>query len=218
MRKSMMVVLLGMMCVGSQAQENIEGGKLRLGSTVGMNVSRATGQDNKLGYQLGVRGEWDFRSPDKGLFLDFGVLLSEKGYKSKEFYYPAAYSDPSLAGTAQKWTLHPTYLEVPLHVGYRFSVGRNVNLFGSFGPYFGVGLFGKSKVNTTLNGVETTMTVAQNVFHHLHRFDAGLGLRAGAEFAHCYQVAIGYDWGLTHLSSASKDKNRNFSLSFGYMF
>lgn len=214
----MIIALLCTLCMGGKAQEIGNGGKFRIGLSGGMNVSRATEQHNTLGYQVGVRGEWDFRSPDKGVFLGLGALLSQKGYKSDEFYYPEGYSDPSLAGVTQKWTLHPTYLEVPIHVGYRFSVGRNVNLFGSFGPYFGVGLFGKSKVSSTLNGVETTATASQNVFHHLHRFDAGLGLRVGAEFAHHYQIAVGYDWGLTHLASSSKNKNRNFSLSLGYMF
>ena len=118
--------------------------------------------------------------------------------------------------------VRPTYLELPLHVGYRLPVGQRVTLSGSVGPYLGFGLFGKSRLTTELNGTKTTTTAATNVFDAMRRVDYGVGLRLGAElYRHC-QISVGYDWGLRNTRSlpdgAPKERNRNLTVSLGYMF
>lgn len=209
MKKLFMACLLlaGSMSMGAQ--------EWRIGVEGGMNVNSPKELDTKVGYRVGLRGELDFGEARKGAFLSMGLLLSEKGSKSDNYYVVPT-------GAQMKWTMHNTYLEIPLHAGYRFAVGRNASLFASAGPYLGVGLFGKSRQTTTVGTSETTTTVAKNIFHHQHRIDAGLGLRLGVELKQHYQISAAYDWGLTSLrsvpSGATKERNRNFSLSFTYMF
>ncbi len=40
---------------------------------------------------------------------------------------------------------NPYYLEIPIHMGYKYAINDNFAIFGNFGPYFAVGLFGKMK-------------------------------------------------------------------------
>ena len=205
---SIVAVMLIGIAVTTQAQE------FRIGAMAGLNVSSPTNENTRLGYHVGARGEWDFRDANKGLFLNFGALLTEKGYKSNTFY--------DTTGQSMVWRVRPTYLEIPVHVGYRLPVGQKVSLFGSVGPYLGIGLFGKSKLTSELNGVKTTTTAANNVFDAMRRVDYGIGLRLGADFCCHYQISAAYDWGLRNTRSlpggAPKERNRNLTVSLGYIF
>ena len=203
------VMLIGMAATTATAQE------FRIGAVAGMNVSSPTNASTRLGYHVGVRSEWNFRDTDqKGAFLSLSALLTEKGYKSDTFY--------DATGRSMTWRVRPTYLELPLHVGYRLPVGQRVTLSGSVGPYLGIGLFGKSRLTTELNGTTTTTTAATNVFDAMRRVDCGVGLRLGAELYRRYQISVGYDWGLRNTRSlpdgASRERNRNLTVSLGYMF
>ncbi len=86
-------------------------------------------------------------------------------------------------------------------MGYKYAINDNFAIFGNFGPYFAVGLFGKMKATGYLiDEVEglTSIHDSAKVFgsNAMKRFDFGLGLKAGVEFFQKYQVSIGYDWGL----------------------
>ena len=207
---SIVIAALFAIAATAQAQE------FRFGAMAGLNVSSPTNESTRLGYHVGLRSEWNFRDTEqKGVFLSLSALLTEKAYKSKTLYDTA--TNQSLT-----WKVRPTYLELPLHVGYRLPVGQKASLFGSVGPYLGIGLFGKSRLTTEQNGVSTTTTAASNVFDSMRRVDFGLGLRLGAEFCGHYQVSAAYDWGLRNTRSlpdgAPKERNRNLTVSFGYMF
>lgn len=116
----------------------------------------------------------------------------------------------------------PYYLNIPAHIGYKFSVGRNVSLFVNAGPYFNIGLFGKSTMTVTDGkGTSTTKNASDNLFSDkvLERFDWGLGFRAGAEIARHVQLSVGYDWGMKNVNKTGTDcKNRTFTASFAYLF
>ena len=79
-----------------------------------------------------------------------------------------------------------------------FGKGK-VGVFGSFGPYFGVGIFGTSK------GTDDGVSSKPDVFSSdgLKRFDFGLGLRAGVAMFDNYRIYVGYDWGLVDVSKQS---------------
>ena len=118
---------------------------------------------------------------------------------------------------------NPYYLEIPIHMGYKYAINDNFAIFGNFGPYFAVGLFGKMKATGYLiDEVEglTSIHDSAKVFGNnaMKRFDFGLGLKAGVEFFQKYQVSIGYDWGLLDNIEDSGNKNRNLMLSVGYFF
>lgn len=191
--------------VAASAQEG-----LKWGAMAGMNSSNFStdGFDSKVGFHVGVKAEKDLPQIAQGVYLDMAALLSLKGAKVNG-------GDASLK-------LNPYYLEIPIHMGYKYAVNENFAIFGNFGPYFAVGLFGKMKATGDLieeSGL-TRIHDSAKVFGDdaMGRFDFGLGLKAGVEFCQKYQVSIGYDWGLIDNIDNSSNKNRNLMLSLGYIF
>ena len=128
----------------------------------------------------------------------FAALLTLKGAKID-------------GGSIATVKFNPYYLEIPVHVGYKYAVNENFALFGSVGPYLAVGLFRKDKLSignaigdwADIEGMESVgglegKSVSEDIFGDdgFKRFDFGLGLKAGVEFNKKYQVALSYDFGL----------------------
>lgn len=156
----------------------------------GMNVANLdmSGASSRIGFHAGIRTTFGIPSASNGFYANAGALLSLKGCKG--------------AGI----TLNPYYLDIPVHFGYKYAVNEDLALFGEFGPYFGIGLFGK--------------TDGMDVFGDdgYKRFDVGLGLRAGIEFNQKVPVSIGYDFGVIDVADDISAKNRNLTISVGYKF
>lgn len=200
----------------------------RVGVTGGYNLSSPSAYQSQSGFHAGVKGEFGLPQVAKGLYMDFGLMLSSHGGKSR-YYYNGIYTssdgekpDKPTSGFTAEYKCTPYYLNIPVHIGYKFSVGRNVSLFVNAGPYFNIGLFGKAKETITPDkGTATTKETAGNVFSDkmLNRFDWGLGFRAGTEIARHVQLSIGYDWGMKNVNKVGVDnKNRTFVASCAYMF
>ena len=143
---------------------------LRYGITGAMNVANyamevegiSFNPDSRIGFRAGFRMEMDAPFIYDGFYFDAEALLSAKGAKF----------DSSSGEDAASVISRPYYLEIPIHIGYRYMFGQgNVGIFGSFGPYFGVGLFGTNKV--TVAGVESKPDAFSS--DGLKRFDFGLG-------------------------------------------
>ena len=89
-------------------------------------------------------------------------------------------------------------------------------VYGSFGPYFGIGLFGTEKYSAgDIKSKPDTFSKES-----LKRFDFGLGLRAGVSMFDHYRLFVGYDWGLVNISNVDglDINNRNFYIGATYMF
>lgn len=174
----------------------------RGGVVAGMNVGSVTDCGSRLGYRIGVKGEYAI---SKGWYMDAALLLSSKGYKEDVFF--------GTPDNIVKEKCSATYIELPIHAGYKFNVADNVKLLVNAGPYFAYGLFGNAK----LNGKK----VSGNVFSdYYNRFDCGVGANAGVEMFGHLQVYAGYDWGLKNISKSSRPdcKNRTFNISCSYIF
>lgn len=201
-------VLVAMSVVSVNAQDN-----LKWGVMAGMNVSKytITGFDSRIGFHAGVKAELGLSQEASGAYMDFAALLTLKGAKID-------------GGSIASIKFNPYYLEVPVHVGYKYAVNDDFALFGSVGPYIAVGLFGKvkAKVDGSIADLEEldTDSASEDIFGNdgLKRFDFGLGLKAGVEFSKKYQLAISYDFGLVEVAKDLGMKNRNLMISLGYMF
>lgn len=181
------VMVMGAMSVNAQ--------ELRWGAVAGLNVSKyaLSGTDNRAGFHLGAKAELGLPEVTNGLYLDFQALISMKGAKVDDLKF------------------NPVYLEIPVHVGYKYAFSDKVAVFGNFGPYIAIGLGGKIKYDD-----ESVKYFGDDGYD---RFDFGLGLKVGAEFNQKIQVSLGYDWGLLEGASDTEDmKNRNLMISVGYMF
>ena len=195
-------VLTAIAMVSVNAQDN-----LKWGVMAGMNVSKYTftGFDNRVGFHAGVKAELGLSQEASGAYMDFAALLTLKGAKID-------------GGSIATVKFNPYYLEIPVHVGYKYAVNEDFALFGSVGPYLAVGLFGKAKLNIG-NAIGDWADI-EGIFGDdgFKRFDFGLGLKAGVEFNKKYQVALSYDFGLIDVQKDLGMKNRNLMISLGYMF
>ena len=164
--------------------------------------------DSRVGFRAGFRAEMDAPFIFKGFYFDGEAVLS-----SKDAEYTGANGD-----TYASVTSRPYYLEVPIHIGYKYMFGGgNFGVFGSFGPYFAIGLFGTDKYYTGNETVKVDSFSDSN----LKRFDFGLGLRGGLTMFDHYRLYIGYDWGLVNISQIGNGVdayNRNFYIGASYMF
>ena len=185
--------------VSVNAQDN-----LKWGVMAGMNVSKYTftGFDNRVGFHAGVKAELGLSQEASGAYMDFAALLTLKGAKID-------------GGSIATVKFNPYYLEIPVHVGYKYAVNENFALFGSVGPYLAVGLFGKAKLSIG-NAIGDWADIEG--MDGFKRYDLGLGLKAGVEFNKKYQVALSYDFGLIDVQKDLGMKNRNLMISLGYMF
>lgn len=209
MKKLIVAVLLGAMAIPGMAQE------WRVGATAGVNVNALSGTQHmgQTGLNLGVKAELGLPKATKGWFMDFGALLSSHGWKSTAYYN-------TITGAALQWEATPYYLNIPVHIGYKFHCSDNLKLFASVGPYANIGLFGKETMSATLKEVSTTTTASNNVFADKaqERFDRGLGFRVGAELYDHWQLSVGYDWGMKSIFKEADVRNRTLSISCSYIF
>lgn len=213
MKKLFAVAFLAVMTISATAQDFK---KFRFGPTVGLNVATTTADEvgSRVGFSVGALAEYNFTD---NVFMTGALKFSQKGGK-----YEVAVPGMAVA----KYSANPGYIELPIHAGYRYSFNDKFSIFGEFGPYIGIGVCGKSKVE--INGKEKS----ENYFgdpakdedtYGAKRFDFGLGFAAGAEFSK-FQLRIGYDFGLTGLENYDvpdpykKSKNRNFYVALSYMF
>lgn len=186
----------------------------RYGFVGGVNLNKPTGtvipDGIRVGLLLGIKGELAIPAVADGIYADFGLQLSSKGYK---YSYGIVNKPDEMSSTTDI-----NYLVIPVHIGYKLKCSESVSLFANIGPYAGVGLWGKAKHYT--NGEKdaaSTEVFSENGFE---RFDYGWGVNIGLEYAKHFQLTLGGDWGLKDISKVGtwKYRNRSFTVSLGYLF
>ena len=237
MKKIFALALAAIMCASSaKALEYIPESGFTVQGLFGMNISNFRQPDAafdgltdpKAGFNLGVRGEYMLPSC-YGVFVNLGVNYTMKGAKMD-----VAASLPDDYSCTVKF--RPCYIEIPLHVGYRFNVLDNLGVFADFGPYFAIGVNGKEKTEFEGDAVEDRSTKffrnSKMILGEIQRYDFGLGFRVGAEYANHHSLNFSFDWGLTDMYRDSyrreffkengfelgKLKNFNAGITYGYRF
>lgn len=185
--------------------------ELEFGVLAGVNTNTAEFRGTATGFDLGVKSELGLPYVTKGLYINVAVELSLLKEGTTTEYYNSTIENS------------PYFVNIPIHVGYKFRVGNKINLFVNAGPYMGYGLWGKQMRNLTSSKGLSTETSSTNVFKDniTKRFDWGVGLNAGLEFARHYQLSVSYDWGLENLKgnkSTLNDKHKVFRVTASYMF
>lgn len=179
-----------------------------------LNLSRYG--ESKLGFHLGLRRTFAFSKSNSGLYSNIGLFLSQRGMQFSVAEVPNEHGKIDL-----------NYLELPVHLGYKYAINNKVALFGEVGPYVALGLFGNTttygEIGTSYNNGNTMIEYGKKItpsFDAFDRFDAGVGFRVGAELYKHFNVSVGYDWGAINGAKAEElnFKNRNFTFSVGYIF
>lgn len=198
MKKFLMTLAVACFALTASAQEK---GDFRFGVTAGMNVSNITDMkmDSRIGFHVGAKAEYNITD---NLYGNAALLFSQKGNQKEEGGVEA--------------TSNPGYLELPIHIGYRFKMGDKVSIFGETGPYFAYGICGKDKLE---GAGPADYDVKFFDYDNANKFDFGWGVKAGVEYAK-FQISLGYEYGITKVFDADdfKPHNSNFMVSVAYMF
>ena len=148
--------------------------------------------------------------------------LNVTGLDSRVGFHAGVKAELGLPQFTASFKINPYYLEIPVHIGYKYAVNDNFSLFANAGPYIAIGLFGKAKITADGSLVDggSKVSESENVFGDdgFKRFDLGLGLKAGIEISKKYQFSIGYDFGFIEAEELMGCKNRNLMISLGLMF
>lgn len=110
------------------------------------------------------------------------------------------------------------YLEMPVLASYRFDVGHGISVVPQIGPYFSVGIFGKTKEDVYGgNGEKVKYDTFSN--DALKNRDIGLTFKVEAEYQK-YSFGVRYDMGVTdnNNSDGGSIKNSTWMFSLGYRF
>ncbi|MBO4641423.1 MAG: porin family protein [Bacteroidaceae bacterium] len=220
-----LIIAMVAMATSAMALDNEPEEGLTFQGLFGLNLSnfRAGGSDAdiKPGFNLGVRGEYMLPGCH-GVFVNAGVNYTMKGAKAD-----------ALGATLKA---RACYVEIPVHVGYRYNLSNDFGVYADFGPYFAIGINGKSILDyddDLLDDVKTRFFRNDNGdFGDIQRFDFGLGFRVGAEYINHHSLTFGCDWGITDMytkdyrkawkeaSGYAVDplKNFNLSITYGYRF
>ncbi len=160
---------------------------------------------NKMGFHAGVSFDLPLFA---GLSLEPGVQYSAKGFKVKMLN----------AETIKNLN----YVDVPINLRYTLGLGI-ISVWGSVGPYLGVGINGKSTTEKTTNGKTNTLESDINFGDkELYKIlDYGLGIGAGIELKGIILGAY-YNVGMANLSNIDignhSVKNGVFNLTLGIRF
>lgn len=159
-------------------------------AVAGLNLTTVdySGIDFRPSIHIGARATFDIPDVTPGFYVNAAALFTLKGFKVDSVSYS------------------PWFIDIPIHVGYKYDMDDRFALFAETGPYLGIGLFG--------NKVEGYNIFSDEIGYK--RIDLGLGVRLGIEFSHRYSVSIGGDFGFLKVTDDFDAKPRNLLISFGY--
>lgn len=130
---------------------------------------------------------------------------------------------PSTGTYNIKSTLKLYYIDIPLNLRATYSIG-NIKLFGTFGPYVGMGISGKVKTKVTgfpgsSNPADMKIKWGSGNSDDLKRLDYGINIGAGAEMK-SFSIGFSYGYGFADIfanpSGDESAKNRVIQVSLGY--
>jgi hypothetical protein len=212
---------------GVQAQNGQFRAGINLANVSVTDDGRIEEANSLTSFQVGLLGDAKLVGP---LFVQSGIIFSGKGSKTQ--------SGNENTTTYYKATTNPMYIEVPANLLFKLPVSTDSKFIVGAGPYVGIGVGGKNKVESRIAGISsssekkiefsnddptTTNTEEGAGFGIMRRFDYGLNGTAGIE-GKSIVLSVNYGLGLAKLqsgsNSSSDDKNKHRVLSFtvGFKF
>ncbi|PSL49184.1 outer membrane protein with beta-barrel domain [Chitinophaga niastensis] len=213
----------------SQARVGIKGGWNLSNITID-NAGNTKDSRSLSGFNVGAIV--DVPLVPKLLSFQPGVFYTTKGSKIE-----AGNKSSSITNPYTKYTVNPSYIEVPLNFIAKLPIGNNASLFAGIGPYFAFGVAGQQKYDAIIGGISASSATdikwdndtplnggdPNTAYDKFKRFDWGGNVQIGAELSN-FLVAVQYGIGFAKIRSGQdnsadeKNKNRVFSVSIGYLF
>lgn len=198
----------------------------------GVNLANVSVKDNGdiddakslTSFQVGIIGDLNVAS---FLSIQPGIIFTGKGTKSQ--------SGNQGDANFYRATSNPYYLEIPVNLVFKTPTGPT-KFFAGAGPYLGIGIAGKNKVNGSFLGASfsseqkidwsnddpTTTDYEEGAgFGIMKRFDYGLNGTVGIETSSLV-LSANYGLGLAKLQSGSgsgddnNNKHRVLSFTLGF--
>lgn len=171
----------------------------------GLNFTKFTGDvddcNMKPGFNVGVMVDVPFTD---AIFLKSGLKYTQRGWKYKE----GDYKEKENYGC----------LQIPILASYHLALSDGIELQAAVGPYIGIALHGKYKVEEDDWDYDEDIEFGDDGY--IKRFDIGLVLPSvGVKFSNLY-VGVSNELGLANLTGESDYKVHNycFSINVGYTF
>lgn len=186
------------------------------------------------GFNGGVTVEYALRN---NFFLSSGLEFTTKGADYSTSYYGISQleEDNSIIYAYSLDSRRLKYLQVPLTIGYRIPVSKDVNVTFNAGAYFALGISGKGKHQLAVMNVKTNgtseVTYSQSRINKKGDTDYGLLGGIGLEYKRL-SLNANYEYGLRSLYTGESYhtgnsyntlrndawRNRNLVFSVGYKF
>ena len=230
--KKLMIAALALVFTGSAHAidfEPEEGVTLQLNA--GMSISNITnfkvdGDDlggAKVGATIGAKLEYMLPNA-MGTYVNAGIDWTMKGCSKSD---TESFGTNGKLNTKSTATLH--YLQIPIHVGYRYNLMENLGVYAEFGPYFAMGINAHHGYSIDVDGNwknEIEDMFSYNMFSeqkgdleyapYFQIWDFGLGYRIGAEYDNHYSLSLGMDWGISDmLRDKYRDKMADAAMPLG---
>lgn len=183
--------MAAMAIIAIAASAQVEQG-FRMGARVNVGLSNVVADGDKMtvGYGLGWIAEYNFNSR---LYVQSGV-----GFEN------IAHKEDAIDGTINAY-----FVQLPIHVGYRFGINDNTALFVQAGPTLGYGISGSK--------IEFEGSESYDYFDLAKRFDLGVGGRVGVEFSKI-QISAGANYGVLDAFDEVGGHNLSINVGLAYMF
>ncbi|WP_319480350.1 porin family protein [uncultured Draconibacterium sp.] len=169
----------------------------------------------RSGFHLGPVFEWDI---NEGAGIETALLLTTKGIKmdESESYEGITYN--------AKANVNLWYLDIPVYGKLYADVGQT-RIYGMAGPYIGIGLSGKTKMEESGGSEnfseEWGIEWGDSEEDDLKRLELGLAVGGGIE-VNSFFFEFTSHFGLNNISPQSDydviARNRAFMFSLGYKF
>lgn len=225
MKTKVLSVCAAVLLLAGSAQAQKNSAQIRAGlnlANISVNEEGDVDKANMLtSFQVGIVGD----VPLAGVFyLQPGIVFTGKGSKVQRGTEGAA--------NYYKATVNPFYLEIPATVLLKIPMTANSSFNAGVGPYLGIGVSGKRRVESALLNSERNIRYSNDdptTFNQeegaalgvLRRFDYGFNTTVGVE-GKSLVLSANYGYGLAKLQSGTNsnadnnNKNRvlNFTLGF----
>ncbi len=172
----------------------------------GIVISHPKEYHSHVGFKIGMKTIYSLSDNLNHFYLSPELSLVSRGWK--DYIY-------DINGNRNEWHCHPYYLEIPIAIGYEWTIKKNIGVLLEVGPYLGLGLFGSSEVGN-YSEFHISNVFSSNVYK---RFDYGYKLNVGAVLQR-WQIMIGISQSLQKPCMGEwqemNPKDFSYHISFSY--
>lgn len=222
--KKVLLFVATVMLLGSASAQDFQ--KEIFGVRAGLNLANIntnfdvfTNFESKPSFNVGFSYERLILN-DKPIYLETGLLYSNKGYKYTEVDYDEVYDIKASL----------SYLELPLMVNYKLNIGNGISVYPSAGVYYAFAFAGKErevfKEEDSDGDIYKEIYISDcfGEYGIIKRSDFGYRVSASASYKK-YVLSVGYEGSLLNIAKTEADddikaeiKNSNLFISLGYNF